>query len=246
MELDQYRPILDRYVAFLRANCDVFTDPFALGMATIQLGQLDSGFRLWAQKFQSGELFRASDEDFISIEEPSVRLRRYKCVLSEMLVNLEVLLQVSSGQLGKVIDVGGGPGIVGAFLLLEKLAESAINIDPSAEALKLAEELAKKVGVPLETRAGWLQDIPAEDESCDTCVVMDTLESSTQWEDGLPELVRIVKPGGLLYITILGQQFRTRIDPNRVLEILAGCGMVATATALKTALFPKFFIIGRK
>ena len=236
---------MNRYVDFLKAECEIFSDPIQLALSVFEEGQNDEGLNEWAQKMISGEINSLPDEECISAEEPAARIRRYKALIGEMTFNLEVLLQ-QSGQLGRVIDIGGGPGILDVFLLKEGLADSMINVDPSPCALELTAELATKNDVFVETKHGFLQDIPLEDESADTCIAMSVLEWSKEWRQGLKEMTRVLRPRGLLYIATSNQRFRTEISPSEVNQILADLEITPQILIQPTNMFDKIFIIGRK
>lgn len=245
MLFEEYKPIMDRYVAFLRQHCEIFENPLALAMSAFDAGKNDKEMMRWANAMTSGEMCHNSDADCIAIEELSVSYKGYKTMIGEMAINLEVLLQ-ESGSFGHVIDIGCGQGIVDTFMLKEGLAKGVVGIDPSLKALGLAKELAIKVGVPSETKYGWIQEIPADDDSADTCLALGVLEWSKEWRKGLAEMARVVRPGGLLYAAASGQQFRTIIDSSEAEKILIKHGIKPRISLIQTNLFPKIFIFGHK
>jgi 2-polyprenyl-6-hydroxyphenyl methylase/3-demethylubiquinone-9 3-methyltransferase len=56
-------------------------------------------------------------------------------------------------------------------------------------------------GLDVDFRIGTAVDLPLDDNSVDICVAEDLIEHVKDWESGISEFVRILKPGGLLWLT---------------------------------------------
>jgi ubiquinone/menaquinone biosynthesis C-methylase UbiE len=108
----------------------------------------------------------------------------------------EVLLETGAGQRG--LDVGCGQGAyVGR---MRELGFDVVGIDVSAGQIALAER--KLGGVGAVTRGSVLQ-IPAKDASYDFVYVINVLHHLSSMDEqrrAFTELVRVLKPGGLLFV----------------------------------------------
>jgi SAM-dependent methyltransferase len=103
-------------------------------------------------------------------------------------------LQNLSGQPGLLLDVGCGRGDLGAALV--KRGWRVAGVDPSAEACAFA----RARGV--EATAGTLQSVSYDDESFDVVVMRHSLEHVPQPRADLALVYRLLRPGGLLLISV--------------------------------------------
>lgn len=88
---------------------------------------------------------------------------------------------------GKVLDMGGGQRAKYLSLLPPGLDISSVNIDPGIEPTHLVQP-----GQPL----------PFADNSFDTVICLNTLEHIYDAKAVLAELYRVVRPGGLVHVTV--------------------------------------------
>ncbi len=107
---------------------------------------------------------------------------------------------INSGDI--VIDVGSGSGfdsLIAAKLV--GLKGRVIGIDMTAEMLSKARSGAKKMGVKnCEFREGLAENLPLPDDFADVVISNGVLNLTINKMNTLKEWVRVLKPGGRLYI----------------------------------------------
>ena len=96
-----------------------------------------------------------------------------------------------------VLDVGSGPGV--AVVTAARLGANAIGLDPSEPMLKGAAMLAR-LRPPGQGTVKWVlggaEDIALPDASVDVCWTVKALHHWPHLEEGLAEVVRVLRPGG--------------------------------------------------
>jgi ubiquinone/menaquinone biosynthesis C-methylase UbiE len=98
----------------------------------------------------------------------------------------------------KVLDIASGEGY--GSNLLSKNAEHVTGVDISDDAVKHANEKYAKENT-LTYRVGSASKIPLEDASVDVVTSFETLEHTTEHEEFLQEIKRVLVPGGLLIMS---------------------------------------------
>jgi SAM-dependent methyltransferase/glycosyltransferase involved in cell wall biosynthesis len=99
---------------------------------------------------------------------------------------------------GKVVlDIASGEGY--GSRLLASVAQSVVGVDISEQAV--AHACSKYVAPNLRFAVGSCAKIPVDDASIDLLVSFETIEHHTQHEEMLREIKRVLKPGGLLFIS---------------------------------------------
>src|SRR5439155_403175 len=106
------------------------------------------------------------------------------------------LLDIKPGE--RVLDVGCGSGVVTRDLARRGTRVTAV--DPQLALLAVAQELAQQhgLGQAIDFRLGEASRLPVPDSSFDVAVCITVLEHMPAAEDALPELVRVLAPGGRL------------------------------------------------
>jgi SAM-dependent methyltransferase len=104
------------------------------------------------------------------------------------------LRTLAAARPGALLDVGCGRGDLGAVLV--KRGWRVAGLDPSAEACAFA----RARGV--EARTGTLNTIAYEDESFDAVVMRHSLEHVPDPRADLARAYRLLRPGGLLVISV--------------------------------------------
>ncbi len=99
----------------------------------------------------------------------------------------------------KVADIGCGAGTQ-SFLWAE-LGHEVFGIDINQPLIDLAHERSTRIAVDVTFCVGSATDLPWPDESMDVCLVPELLEHIVDWRRCLDEFIRILKPGGVLYIS---------------------------------------------
>ncbi len=112
---------------------------------------------------------------------------------------LTVMNAATDKRLFDVLDVGCNAGTLS--ILWSELGHNVSGLDVNEPLLKLAEMRAKEAGLQIDFRLGTATNLPWENGSFDICCVPELLEHVREWEDCLDEAVRVLRPGGLLYIS---------------------------------------------
>jgi ubiquinone/menaquinone biosynthesis C-methylase UbiE len=97
---------------------------------------------------------------------------------------------------GRVLEIGCGTG-----LLFEHYLDQAqvTAIDPDEEFLSLAAERAREASAEVRLLAGDAQQLSFADDGFDGAVMHLVLCTVPDARRGLAEILRVVRPGGLLY-----------------------------------------------
>ncbi|MFO1432047.1 MAG: class I SAM-dependent methyltransferase [Candidatus Competibacteraceae bacterium] len=99
----------------------------------------------------------------------------------------------------QVADIGCGAGTQ-SFLWAE-LGHQVVGIDISERLIQLARERGSKDTGKVGFYVGTATELPWPDRSMDVCLVPELLEHVADWKRCLNELVRVLKPGGVLYLS---------------------------------------------
>lgn len=105
----------------------------------------------------------------------------------------------ADGQTLDVLDVGCGPGVLSA--LFAERGHRVMGIDISSSLVRIAEERAKEQQLAIDFRVGSADALPFADASFDVCLSPELLEHVPDWKTCLHELTRVVRPGGVLFLT---------------------------------------------
>ena len=104
--------------------------------------------------------------------------------------------RVLEGLGGHVIEVGSGDGR--SFEHYPSTVTSVLAVEPDPTARESAAERARSAAVPIDVVDGVAEALPAEDGVFDAAVVMGVLCSVPDPAAALPELHRVLRPGGVL------------------------------------------------
>jgi ubiquinone/menaquinone biosynthesis C-methylase UbiE len=99
----------------------------------------------------------------------------------------------------EVADIGCGAGTQCA--LWARQGHRVHGLDINSQLVKLGRERARDEGLAIEFRVGSATALPFADVSMDVCLVPELLEHVQEWELCLNEFARILRPGGLLYLS---------------------------------------------
>ncbi len=99
----------------------------------------------------------------------------------------------------QVADIGCGAGTQ-SFLWAE-LGHHVFGIDINEQLINLARERSSQMAGSVKFFLGSATDLPWPDESMDVCLVPELLEHVADWESCLKECKRVLKPGGVVYIS---------------------------------------------
>lgn len=101
---------------------------------------------------------------------------------------------------GAVLDVGTGPGVLLAEIARDRPDLRVTGIDLSADMVAAAERNISEFGGRVTARVGDVTDLPFADGTFDLIVTSFSLH---HWDDvaaAVPELARVLRPGGRLYV----------------------------------------------
>jgi 2-polyprenyl-6-hydroxyphenyl methylase/3-demethylubiquinone-9 3-methyltransferase len=98
-----------------------------------------------------------------------------------------------------VADIGCNAGTQ-SFLWAE-LGHQVFGVDINAPLLDLARERAQGLGHRIEFLLGSADSLPLPDGSIDICLVVELLEHVADWQSCLKEFARVLRPGGVLFMS---------------------------------------------
>lgn len=128
------------------------------------------------------------------------------------------LLDIAAGE--RVLDVGCGTGAVTRDIARRVgTGGLAVGVDPSGALLAIAREHAEDAGLGgrIEFREGDALALPFPDSSFDVVVCATVLSHVPRGEAAVPELVRVLRPGGRLGVFDLDTDMTTFTHPDRAL-----------------------------
>jgi len=99
----------------------------------------------------------------------------------------------------RVADVGCGAATQCA--LWARAGHRVFGVDINEPLIELGRERAKAAGLDIDLQSGTATALPWPDESMDICLCPELLEHVMDWQTVVNETVRILKPGGVLYIS---------------------------------------------
>ncbi|MDX1734490.1 MAG: class I SAM-dependent methyltransferase [Halioglobus sp.] len=114
-------------------------------------------------------------------------------------LTLKVMRQRGRAGPFDVVDVGGGAGTLGRMYAREGHRVTCVDI--SSDLLALGRQRAQAEGLDLDFVNCSATAVPLADDSVDICLVPELLEHVEQWRAVLDEAARILRPGGLLYLS---------------------------------------------
>jgi 2-polyprenyl-6-hydroxyphenyl methylase/3-demethylubiquinone-9 3-methyltransferase len=114
-------------------------------------------------------------------------------------VLLRVVGRTAAGRTLDVADIGCNTGM--QCHLWAKLGHRVRGLDISDALLKVARRRAEEAGLPIVFELGSATRLPWPDASVDVCIAPELLEHVADWESCLKEFARVLRPGGVLYVT---------------------------------------------
>jgi 2-polyprenyl-6-hydroxyphenyl methylase/3-demethylubiquinone-9 3-methyltransferase len=143
----------------------------------------------------------SSREEFVKYyAEKSTRpaqLQHFRSVRNTILRVLN--LRNAPGRKYDVLDVGCNVG--GQCLDWAEDGHRVHGLDISEPLLELAKKRAAESGFSIDYRLGSATDLPWADESMDVCIAAELLEHVVDWEVCLQVFARVLRPGGVLFLT---------------------------------------------
>jgi SAM-dependent methyltransferase len=141
--------------------------------------------------------------------------------------------QVETGRItgAEVLDAGcGGGRYTAAWVKLG--ARSAVGLDISAVGLESARKRVEAAGLSGVTfQEGSVLAMPFEDSRFDVAFSNGVLHHTTNWQQGIKELVRVLKPGGLGFLYLIENPGGLFWDLIEILRLVMDGEEKATARA---------------
>ena len=98
-----------------------------------------------------------------------------------------------------MLDIGCGAGTQAC--LWAQAGHQAHGIDVNAQLIEVGQARARAEGLSLSLEVGSATQLPIADSCMDICLMPELLEHVQDWQSCLREAVRVLKPGGLLYVS---------------------------------------------
>ncbi len=142
----------------------------------------------------------SSHEDFYRYYEKNslspATMERFRSTTDTL---LRLYGKVEAGRALEVLDVGCGAGAQAKFWLESRHHYSGVDINQPL--IKLACERARRESLAVSFQVGTATSLPFTDASMDVCLLPELLEHVQDWGGCVNEAVRVLRPGGLLYIS---------------------------------------------
>lgn len=117
-----------------------------------------------------------------------------------------------AGEKLDVADIGCGPG---AQSLVWALAGHRVHgVDINEGLLALARKRADEAGFAVDFCLGSATNLPFADASMDVCLAPEILEHVPDWQACLREFSRILRPGGVLYLSTTNRLCPVQMEYN--------------------------------
>lgn len=98
-----------------------------------------------------------------------------------------------------IADIGCGTG--GMSMMWAQEGHRVHGLDVNEALIEVARQRSKDVDLNIEFSLGSATSLPWENESMDVCIAPELLEHVVEWKACLTEFSRILKPGGVLFIS---------------------------------------------
>lgn len=106
---------------------------------------------------------------------------------------------LSAGVPLKVADIGCGAGT--QCMIWAERGHDVHGLDVNEALVELARARATSAGYVIDFQVGSAVNLPWARESMDICLIAELLEHVADWEACLDECERILKPGGVLFVS---------------------------------------------
>ncbi|MAT91294.1 MAG: hypothetical protein CME59_01705 [Halioglobus sp.] len=132
----------------------------------------------------------------------------------ERLCDLIIKAMAEDGRDGPfdVVDVGGGAGTLAR--MFARQGHRVTCVDLSADLLAVGQQRATEENLDMQFINCSATSIPLPDASLDVCVVPELLEHVEDWEGVLDEAGRVLRPGGVLYLSTTNKLCPTQDEFN--------------------------------
>lgn len=98
-----------------------------------------------------------------------------------------------------VLDIGCGAGT--QSMMWARDGHQVNGLDINGPLVELAMQRAREAQLDIDFRIGTATELPWADNSMDVCLVPELLEHVPEWEPCVNEFTRVLKPGGVLFLS---------------------------------------------
>ncbi len=98
-----------------------------------------------------------------------------------------------------VLDIGCGAGT--QSMMWARDGHRVNGLDINGPLVELAMQRAQEAKLAIDFRIGTATELPWADNSMDVCLVPELLEHVREWEPCVAEFTRVLKPGGVLFLS---------------------------------------------
>lgn len=141
------------------------------------------------------------DDPFVAYYEAEsaseTAFRRSASIMDDML-RLRRGLGLAADRLD-VADIGCNAGTQSTVWAQQHHAVHGIDINEPL--VDIARRRSRETGLDIDFRVGTATDLPWETASMDICLLPELLEHVPEWEAVLDEACRLLRPGGMLYLS---------------------------------------------
>jgi 2-polyprenyl-3-methyl-5-hydroxy-6-metoxy-1,4-benzoquinol methylase len=111
------------------------------------------------------------------------------------------IVERDNGSIGclEILDIGCGAGT--QSILWAEAGHRVHALDVNQPLLELGSQRAARSGYVIDFQLGSALELPWSAESMDVCLVIELLEHVSEWERCLEEFARVLRPGGILFLT---------------------------------------------
>lgn len=126
-------------------------------------------------------------------------IHRFTLVRDKTLGLLARLRPGSANEALRVADIGCGTGTQARLWAM--LGHRVSGVDVNSSLVGIAKERAQVDGLEIDFEVGSATELPWPDASMSVVLLPELLEHVAEWQQCLDEAVRILEPGGVLYLS---------------------------------------------